>query len=208
MTTPEQPVFYIDLDRTLFRTESANEIFAMVEYLYPENYRARGGYTKRAEHYVYPRVSEGDTTTYYHDVSQWLRDVGIDAKEAFERMVVSVIADGRFEYPGVEELVRSLQTYGEVKLLTYGEGMYQRFKARLCPSLHGIEVITTVQPKAEFLNRYAREGDWMIDDKEIVGLKPRIETVRIVHDKTVAGVCASLQEVEAVVVGRLQDRVA
>lgn len=190
-----KPTFYLDLDRTLFRTDQAAEIFAMIERLYPENYRAREGYTRRAEHYVYPRKAAGDNATYYHDVVQWLHDVGIDDHEAFERLSQSELADGRFEYPGVEQLINTLRAYGDVKLLTYGEDVYQRFKANLCPSLSGIEVITTLEAKNAYLNEFAKDGDWIIDDKPIDGLKAGIKAIRIVHGSDEAGVCHSLDKV-------------
>lgn len=198
-----RPTFYLDLDRTLFRTDAAAEIFAMVEQLYPENYRARDGYTKRAEHYVYPQKAVGDETSYYHDVAQWLRDVGIDEAEAFDRLARTALADGHLEYPGVAELVKGLQAYGEVKLLTYGEDAYQRFKARLCPSLMGIEVITTIQPKVEYLNRYANDGDWIIDDKALVGLQSSIHAVRVVQEREEPGTLNSLGQVLPIVAATL-----
>lgn len=195
MVKPMQPVFYLDLDRTLFRTDKAAEIFAMIEQLYPDNYHARHGYAKRAEHYVYPQKSIGDETSYYHDVAQWLRDVGIDENEAFARLAVSDLADGRFEYPGVAELITQLQHYGEVKILTYGEDTYQRFKARLCPSLKGIEVVTTTQQKSVYLNAHGRPGDWIVDDKVIEGINPLTHTVCVVQEREVADTLHSLGEV-------------
>lgn len=194
-----KPVFYLDLDRTLFRTDQAAEIFAMIEQLYPGNYRARDGYTKRAAHYVYPRAAVGDEVTYYHDVAQWLRDVGIDEQEAFTQLAASSLADGRFEYDGVGRLVDALQLRGDVKLLTYGEDSYQRFKASLCPSLNGIEVITTTNPKVDSLNHYGKVGDWIIDDKPLNGLLPGIRAVRVVHGSNDPEICHSLDEVLEVI---------
>lgn len=198
-----KPTFYLDLDRTLFRTDQAAEVFAMIEQLYPANYHARNGYARRAEHYVYPRQALGDRVTYYHDVAQWLRDVGIDEQEAFARLSRSTLADGRFEYSGVAQLVSELRAHGDVKLLTYGEDRYQRFKASLCPSLKGLEIITTLEPKSDYLNEFGRKGDWVIDDKRIEGLKPGITAIRVVHNSDEPDICHSLDEVRAIVEARV-----
>ena len=190
-----RPVFYLDLDRTLFRTEKANDIFAMIEQLYPEHYQAQGAYARLSEHYVYPRSEQGDTTTYYHDVTEWLVDIGLNPQEVFARLLETPIADGRFEYNGVARLVSELRKRGEVKVFTYGEDRYQRFKANLCPSLLNVDIITTVGSKAEYMNEFGKNGDWMIDDKVLDGVTSAVRTVRVVQERVVAGTLHSLDEV-------------
>ncbi|MGB4767762.1 MAG: hypothetical protein WBP22_00735 [Candidatus Saccharimonas sp.] len=191
----QRPVFYLDLDRTLFRTENASDIFAMIEELYPESYRTQGAYARLSEHYVYPRSEQGDTTTYYHDVTEWLVDIGLNPQEVFARLLKTPIADGRFEYDGVGRLVSALRKRGEVKIFTYGEDRYQRFKANLCPSLRNVDIITTIGSKVEYLNEYGLDGDWMIDDKVLDGVKPAVRTVRVVQEREVKGTLHSLDEV-------------
>ena len=190
-----RPVFYLDLDRTLFRTENANDIFAMIELLYPEHCRAQGAYARLSEHYVYPRAEQGDTTTYYHDVAEWLVDIGLNPQEVFAKLLETPLADGRFEYDGVDRLVSALRKRGEVKIFTYGEDTYQRFKAKLCPSLLNVDIITTIGSKVEYLNEYGQNGDWMIDDKVLEGVKPGIRTARVVQERAVAETFHSLDEV-------------
>ena len=194
-----RPTFYLDLDRTLFRTEKANDIFWMIEQLYPEQYNTQNAYARLAEHYIYPGSDQGDATTYYHDVTQWLEDIGLSSQEVFAQLLETSIADGRFEYDGVGKLVSALRDRGEVKLFTYGEDRYQRFKAALCPSLKGIDIITTIESKVAYLNAVGREGDWMIDDKVLHGVKPSIRTLRVVQERVVEGTLRSLEEVLAAV---------
>jgi len=178
-----KPTFYLDLDRTLFHTERIGELFAVLERIYPDNAALRGGYERREEYFVFPHLDDGDTKTYYYDLAGQLRAAGLDVESTFG-MLRAELGDGRFEYDGAEELVESLRAQGVVKVLTYGEDVYQKFKASLCPSLKGLEVITTVEPKVDYLNEHAAAGDWIIDDKVINGLEPHILAVHIQHDDT------------------------
>lgn len=193
-----KPTFYVDLDRTLFRTEKVADIFAEVARLYPDNEHVHKGYETRSNHYVYAQEGD-DSSLYHHDFVQWLRDIGLDADSVFQRLAGSVLADGRFEYKDVDRLIGVLQKRGTVKILTYGEDRYQRFKALLCPSLRDVEVVTTLASKEQYLNKHAKDGDWIIDDKEISGLRPGIMSVRIVHSMHGSSSVASLADVITVV---------
>ena len=190
-----KPTFYLDLDRTLFHTERIGELFPVLERIYPDNAALRGGYERREEYFVFPHLDDGDTKTYYYDLAGQLRAAGLDVGQAFA-ILRTELGDGRFEYDGVEELVEALRAQGVVKILTYGEDVYQKFKASLCPSLEGLEVITTVEPKVDYLNEHAAAGDWIIDDKVINGLEPRVLAVYIQHDDLKRADAHSLREVE------------
>ena len=187
------PVFYVDLDRTVFRTERVKELFAAIERLYPDNRAVKDGYKKRATYYVFAHKEEGDTTTYYHDIVAWLRDAGLDYREVFARLHNS-FNDGRFEYPGAARFIHQLRSMGTVKVLTYGEDIYQRFKASLCPSLQGVEIITLIASKAEYLNSHAGPGDWIIDDKRLDGLSNGIRALHIQHDERLPADVHSLEK--------------
>lgn len=191
--------FYLDLDRTLFRTERVADLYAAIERLYPENTAIKDGYTKREGYYVYAH-KDADDPTYYHDIARQLQNAGLDAEEVFTRLR-NTVGDGRFEYVGVRKLVQALQARGRVVVLTYGEDLYQRGKARLCPSLEGVEIITLIGSKAEYLNEYAAPGDWIVDDKPLIGLKPGIRSILVKHDDTVPADAHSLSEVLAIVQG-------
>ncbi len=187
------PVFYVDLDRTLFRTDRVSELFAAVERLYPDNDIIKGGYDKRAAYYVFAHKEEGDEATYYHDIVAQLHDAGLDHTEVFARLREE-LGDGRFEYPGAKDFIRALQALGEVKALTYGEDAYQRLKAVLCPSLEGVEVIAIIASKSDYLNRHAHTGDWIIDDKRLHGLTRGVTAVYIQHDPGMPADVHSLAE--------------
>ena len=181
-----KPTFYLDLDRTIFHTERIDEFFPVIERIYPNNAVLRNGYARREQYFVFPHRKDGDEKTYYYDLAQQLSDAGLNIDEVFG-VLRKELGDGRFEYRGVDELIRTLRAHGEVKILTYGEDVYQKFKASLCPSIAGIEVITTTKPKVDYLNLYAKPGDWIIDDKVIPGLKHGVDAVHIQHnDKNLA----------------------
>lgn len=195
-------VIYIDLDRTTFRTDKANELFAVIERLYPDNNKIRDGYTKRNEYYVFAHANNGDNTTYYHDIVRQLHDAGLDAREVFRRLHEE-LADGRFEYPYLNECITTLKAYGTVKVLTYGEDVYQRFKASLCPSLGGTEVVTLIGSKSEYLATNAQAGDWIIDDKRLDTIPEGIRAIHIQHDEHMAADVHSLREATEQIVTRI-----
>lgn len=189
--------FYLDLDRTLFRTELVHEVMEEIAKQYPEKPGLKDGYAQRHQHYIYPFEAEGDTATYSHDLSWWLRDHHLEPATVYERLLATELADGRFEYDGVAELVAWLGERGAMKILTFGPDQYQRFKTALCPSLAGIEIVTILEQKGQYLNREARDGDWIVDDKRLDGLKSGVQAARVDHDGVagVSGACLSLEEV-------------
>lgn len=193
-----KPTFYLDLDRTIFHTENIADIFASLAQLYPENEYLKGAYEQRHEYFVTSDLSDA---SYYYDFVQHLCDVELDCDVAFSRLVKQ-LGDGRFEYEGAEELVRVASERGDVKVLTYGEDRYQRFKASLCPSLANVEIITIIESKVEYLNTHARVGDWMIDDREMPGVKPGVTVLRIQHDKTIPADVHSLFEAAQCITGK------
>lgn len=188
-----RPTFYLDLDRTVFRTHQAGALFAALAERYPENTSLRDGYAMREAYYVFPGADHGDMKTYYHDLVAQLRAVGLDPAQAFRRLR-SELGDGRFEYEGTQALIAALRARGTVTILTYGEDVYQRFKVSLCPSLQGVDVVTIIGSKAEYLNTHAADGDWIIDDKIIDGLNPGVRTVHIQHDVEKPADVHSLEE--------------
>ena len=173
--------FYLDLDRTLFRTDMAGEIVSAIAAHYLEKPALARGYSERERYYTYPFLDQGDTKTYFHDVTRWLGDNEVDAAEVYAWLESSSLADGRFENDGVKDLVASLRRYGSVKILTFGEDAYQRVKAALCPSLKGVEIVTTLEPKGEYLAQYGITGDWLLDDKNVSGLPEGVRLVQIDH---------------------------
>lgn len=189
------PTFYLDLDRTLFRTERAHELLDVVQEAYPDNEEMQEGHKKRPNFCVFPHQDEANAKTYYYDFIAHLKAAGLNHGEVFER-IRPALSDGRFEYEGVAKLIRELQALGEVAILTYGEDIYQRYKASLCPSLEGLPITTVLEPKAQFLNEHAGTGDWMVDDKIIHGLESGVRAIRIQHDSNdIPADARSLQEV-------------
>ena len=194
------PTFYIDLDRTTFRTERVNVLYETLQKLYPDNAAIAQGYTSRTDYYVLSSDHDGDGDRLYcHDFGAQLAAMGLDTNEVYTALLAR-LGDGQFEYPGTRELVEVARAKGEVKVLTYGTDNYQRFKAALCPSLKGIEVITVLEPKSHYLNMYAHDGDWMIDDKELLNVKAGVRVVRVGHGDRVTAKTSSLEDVAARIV--------
>lgn len=189
------PTFYIDLDRTAFRTEQVAMIYRALAQLYPDNQLIASGYDARDAYYVLSDNHDGDgDRLYHHDLGAQLRDAGIEPTEAFAKLI-QVVGDGRFEYPGLAQLVAAARARGEVKVLTYGTDDYQRFKAALCPHLAGVEVLTVLTPKSDYLNSYTGPDDWVIDDKLLVGVTSGARIVRVGHGERATADTLTLEQV-------------
>lgn len=152
-------IIYFDLDRTLFQTSRADEIWDKIGELYPE-VDGKAAYEGRSEFYSFV----GDS--YYHDMSAHLVSLGLDPTRVYEDLQQSELADGRFEYEGCKELLETLSSRAELRVLTFGMDDYQRFKASLCPSLRELPVTTTLRLKADVLEELQDEC-WLVDDKAI-----------------------------------------
>ena len=94
--------------------------------------------------------------------------IHLDTKRVYEYLAQSELSDGRLEYDGVKELVTWSEAHGSARLLTYGMDDYQKLKVSLCPSLRGLDVITTRESKGQFFRERSNHAvTWMIDDKPI-----------------------------------------
>lgn len=193
----KRPLVFLDLDRTLFDTRQAGLLWQELAKRYDID--AAKCTAERSNWYEWV-----DDTTYYHDFSQQLTDYGIDASEAYEYLRQSPLAQGVFEFPYVDVLVRTLQEIADVKVLTFGIDDYQQLKASLCPSLRGVEIITTLESKTTVLGRYMNKYDcWLVDDKPVGNELPKnVHFIQValeseVPDYTVAWpIFTSLKEVK------------
>ncbi|MEO7904489.1 MAG: hypothetical protein ABIR91_01700, partial [Candidatus Saccharimonadales bacterium] len=150
---------YLDLDRTLYRTSIAGVmVWQMISQYDPsidtaaEHARQRQFYRHQADSYAY-------------DLTAHLQSLRLNVADVYAMLRRSEIADGRLEYDGVADVVAFAAARGDVAVLTYGIDDYQRLKASLCPSLRGIPVITTLQPKGMYLKDTTNA--LMVDDKAI-----------------------------------------
>lgn len=156
----------LDLDRTLFRTSDLDEAeWGLLGQQFGIDSKAE--LARRTDFYV--RTEKA----YYYDFAAHVRVAGLGEEAVFAFLLQSELADGRMEYDGVAELVAWARQRGTVHVLTYGPANYQRFKAALCPSLEGAEIITTLQSKGEYFREQCPTGEvWMVDDKPIGGDLP------------------------------------
>ncbi|QHU90186.1 hypothetical protein GWK74_01445 [Candidatus Saccharibacteria bacterium oral taxon 488] len=157
---------FLDLDRTLFRT---SELDAAEWGLLGQQFGidSEAELKRRTDFYV--RTEKA----YYYDFAAHVQAAELGEEAVFSFLLQSTLADGRMEYDGVAELVAWARQRGTVHVLTYGPANYQRFKAALCPSLEGVEIITTLQSKSDYFREQRPTGEvWMVDDKPIGGDLP------------------------------------
>lgn len=164
---------YIDLDRTLFQTNNAEEIWQQLELIYPKEVNAAKEHGRRSDFYTY------SDELYCHDVGAQLQEIGLEPRRVYKELAASPLSDGRFEFPGCKSLIEFLRSESNLAILTYGVDDYQRFKAALCPSLAGITIQTTMNTKPEWLLERVASG-WLIDDKSIgQSLPPDVRFVQV-----------------------------
>jgi len=164
---------FLDLDRTLFRT---SELDAAEWGLLGQQFGidSEAELKRRTDFYV--RTEKA----YYYDFAAHVQAAELGEEAVFSFLLQSTLADGRMEYDGVAELVAWARQRGTVHVLTYGPANYQRFKAALCPSLEGVEIITTLQSKSDYFREQRPTGEvWMVDDKPIGGDLP--DSVRFIQ---------------------------
>lgn len=172
----------LDLDRTLFRTSELDEAeWGLLGQQFGIDSEAE--LARRTDFHV--RTEKA----YYYDFAAHVRAAGLGEEAVFAFLLQSELADGRMEYDGVAELVAWARQRGTVHVLTYGPANYQRFKAALCPSLEGAEIITTLQPKGDYFREQRPTGEvWMVDDKPIGGDLP--DGVRFIQTAEYNGIAA------------------
>lgn len=191
---------FLDLDRTLYRTDLGTQlIWQEVERL-NEAVSAQEEQARLSDFYLQ------NDDLYAYDFSSHLRAIGLDVERVYQQLESSDFADGRLEYEGAQDLVKWIQARGEAKVLTYGVDDFQRLKARLCPSLRGVDIITTLKPKGKFFREADLRGRvWMVDDKLIGGELPEgVEFIWILNEGRLAGIsgyhsAGSLLEVQKVI---------
>lgn len=167
-----RPLVYLDLDRTLFDTRKVGLIWQELARHYDIDAKACAN--ERSKFYVWDGPA-----SYCHDFSKQLRSYGLPVEEAYEKLENSELANGQMEFPYVNQLINTLSEKVNFRILTYGTDDYQRFKAALCPSLKGVEVVTTLQQKGDFLRETA-ETCWLVDDKPIgKELPERVKFVQV-----------------------------
>ena len=172
----------LDLDRTLFRTSELDEAeWGLLGRQFGIDSEVE--LARRTDFHVRTE------TAYYYDFAAHVRAAGLGEEAVFAFLLQSTLADGRMEYDGVAELVTWAKQRGTVHVLTYGPANYQQFKAALCPSLKGAEIITTLQSKGEYFREQCLTGEvWMVDDKPIGGDLP--DDVRFIQTAEYNGIAA------------------
>lgn len=151
-------IVYLDLDRTLFKTNDMDTVWEYIGRVYPE---AADAFDSAETYFHY--VGE----QYYYDMSAHLASLGLNPEEVYASVANSELADGRLQIEGTKELIETLLSDGyEVEVLTFGSDDYQRFKASLCPALREVPIVTTLRAKAEVLEELAIEC-WLVDDRAL-----------------------------------------
>ncbi len=159
---------FIDFDETLFSHGSYIEWFA--EYLAKTHGIDTRDYMSSFNDYHDVQDALGLLRLYRHE-EHILDKTGLSwdmLSGEIEKIVKNESLD--FCYPEVHKFVAELSDKEnvEIRLLTYGDADYQRFKIGLCKHLRGIPIHVVHEPKGEFLEKHYNHDTTrgvLIDDK-------------------------------------------
>ncbi len=194
MTLPYD-VVYLDLDRTLFRTDDfMSKLWQTLADLYGWAKLTQES-NRLAGHYVHQ-----DDGQKLYDLSAHLKEVNIEPADAYGRLHHSKLAGDDWLYPDAVKLVGWLSTHSRVEILTYGAHDFQRLKLDFCPKLADVPATIIQTDKADWLR--GKTSTLLIDDKPVAAGEG-VDVLQIVHggarqgDATGQRVYGSLSEVLA-----------
>lgn len=170
-----RPVVALDLDDTLLQNRSMlRGIWQHIATVF-------------SDAAVDPDMAYDSSQTYYaetapgmftYDFDKHLGYYGIDPAAAYESVGASDLSDGRYEIDNLSQFISDVQRVADLLIVTYGYDGFQRLKASLCPSLDGIEIITTLGGKAQLL-RENKAVRYMVDDRPVPDLPDTIKFVMV-----------------------------
>ena len=167
---------YLDLDRTLFMTEKAKQVFGdACKQLF-------GLDTKQLiEESTAFRVTVGDQ--HFYRFFDQLAGQGIAPSRA-KKELAQALKGQDFLYPDARELLSYLDEKRIMPtILTLGDHDYQTFKASLVPELAARPIVTVEQPKAIFLQTVTTAA-LIVDDHRVVDLAGRHRLVLIDREQS------------------------
>lgn len=168
MKTTDYTHVFIDFDETLFSHGSYIEWFA--EYLAKTHGIDTHDYMSSFDDYHDLQDEQGLLRMYRHD-GHILDKTGL-SWDMLSGEIQKAVRDESLDfcYPEAHKFLAELSANKnvEIRLLTYGNADYQRFKIGLCKHLQGIPVHVVREPKGEFLSRNYNQNTTrgvLIDDK-------------------------------------------
>ncbi len=193
-----RPIVALDLDDTLVQNRKMiRGIWQYLAMVFPEaSIDPDRAYARLQDFYV-----ETDSNLFAYNFDKHLQYYGIDPTDAYKSIVASELSDGRYEVNNLAGFVADIDKIAELLIITYGYDGYQRLKASLCPSLSGIEIITTLKNKSQALRRYPAIR-YMVDDRQLFDLPDTVKFVMVslvgktVDKSATEPVYTSLQEVK------------
>ena len=160
-----KPIIFVDFDRTLFDLDKYLDWLA--DFL-SERFGVEHA-NFREEYYSSHAVNdEGEQGVFLH-IKHFEEKMGLNwefVSGEIERAVIEQKVD--FLYPGAKDfLQKCIDSFGDVRILTYAHESYQRFKLGLCPFVSTyIPTYCTELKKRDFiLNNLPSTRGVLVDDK-------------------------------------------
>ncbi len=168
-----QQMLFIDFDETLFQHNKFQEWFS--GYITKKYLVDTAKYLKTFGKYNYVKDVKGLLRLYKHK-EHLLNETGLSWQLLSGEIQEAVSEQGLdFCYSDAHKFLTDAQNSGieKVRLLTYGDPDFQRFKISLCRIARDLPVHIVGEPKAEFLNKEfggASVYGVLLDDKAPLNL--------------------------------------
>lgn len=170
-----RPVVALDLDDTLLQNRSMiRGVWQHIATTFPEaGVDPDMAYASLQKYYV-----ETFPGLFAYNFDKHLLRHGVDLASAYKSIAASELADGRYEIDNLAGFMTDVQKIADMLIVTFGYDSYQRLKASLCPSLDGIEIITTLESKALVLRQH-KSVHYLVDDRPVSNLPDTIKFVMV-----------------------------
>lgn len=156
-----KPIVFIDLDRTLFKTEEFS--FALADIIAKHSDTTQDEFfktLKRGDYYVY----SGDWR--YYDFFRHAGDLGYSETE-ITQIAQDEIKGDDYIYEDAKTFLQTLPSLDvHAMILTYGHDSFQKLKAGICRELDDVPIHIVLEPKARWIqNNYKEDRGYLIEDK-------------------------------------------
>lgn len=158
----------LDLDDTLIDTYSWWEAaWQEISYEYADVSSEEGAKDRLREFYLHQ-----DNLPSTYDFERHLSFLGLKSQvDSIYQLLASRLRAKELDYPGVDGLVKTAVKIGEVAIVTFGIQQVQKAKVASRPILDGIEMISTLEPKVNLIEKMraqeSSENIVVIDDANI-----------------------------------------
>ena len=172
MKQSDQPILFVDLDRTLIDTTR----FAKACW---QAIAAHFGIDFASAMAVVPDYYVKMGNLQYYDFERHIEDTVHLPPKQVKETIRPYLREQHFAYDDANELA-SWQRHYDVRILSFGGVPYQTYKLSFMPDVDGVSADITLQPKGEYITQhYPGRHGWLVDDKHNGDMPPGFQEIRL-----------------------------